>query len=129
MQLVRIFARSCGVVAALLITPAHADAQWYLAGYLGGNHTRPADIHISQPSANVDLTYRQVSFEARPLESPQYYGWRFGRLFGEDRRFGVEFEFTHLKMYAETSRDVGVTGRIGATTIAGTEPMDLRVQR
>ena len=52
-------------IMLLISTPSAARAQWYFQAYLGGNHTQRADIHIVQPSTGVDVTYGQVSFEAR----------------------------------------------------------------
>src|SRR5689334_12467938 len=75
-----------------------AEAQWYFAGYLGANATRPATVSVDVPASNLSLQFHEVKFEARPFESPQYYGWRLGELFGKTRRFGVEFEFIHLKV-------------------------------
>ena len=38
------------MMAALLMTPRAAAAQWYVAGYLGANHTLPASVSIDTPS-------------------------------------------------------------------------------
>jgi len=73
-----------------------ASAQWYGAVYLGANSTRAADITVK--GDGYDLTLPKVSFEARPFESPQYYGWRLGRFLSADRRIGAELEFIHLKV-------------------------------
>lgn len=116
------------VFLAAVLAPAIAHAQWYFNGYFGGNYTQAADIRIHQPDAGVDLTYRQVSFEAKPLDAPVYYGYRFGHM-GRKRRIGLEFEFLHLKAYAITDKPVTVTGRIGAATVSGSERMDERVTR
>lgn len=82
----------------LLSVASPASAQWYGAVYLGANTTRPADITVK--GDGYDLTFRDVDFEARPFESPQYYGWRLGRFFSETRRLGAELEFIHLKAIA-----------------------------
>jgi hypothetical protein len=70
-----------------------------------------------------------VSFEARPFKSPQYYGVRGGRLFGKQRRYGVEVEWLHPKAYADTSQAVRITGRHNGVNIDTTAPMDSIVQR
>jgi len=44
-----------------------------------------------------------VTFEARPFEAPQYYGYLFGSRQGNDR-LAFEFEFIHEKVYAETGQ-------------------------
>jgi hypothetical protein len=113
----------------LISTPSAARAQWYFQAYLGGNHTQRADIHIVQPSTGVDVTYGQVSFEARSLKAPQYYGYRLGRTLGKDRRVGIELEFTHLKVIAETGTPLTVTGQVGGAAVSTSERMDERVGR
>src|SRR3954467_114789 len=121
--------RAVGVLAVLLAWPQVAQAQWYAAGYLGANHTLPAQVTIEQPSRSTSLQFNDVTFEARPFESPQYYGARVGRLVGERRRFGVEFEWFHPKVYAITSEEVHVAGRHLGTSLDTTLRMDSIVQR
>jgi len=84
-----------GLVAG---NPAPAAAQWYAGVYMGANTTVPADVTVK--GDGYDLTYPDVSFEAKSFTSPQYYGWRLGRFFDEARRFGMEVEFIHLKVIA-----------------------------
>jgi hypothetical protein len=121
--------RAVAMLALCLAWPHAADAQWYVAGYLGANHTLPATVTIDQPSRATSLQFNDVTFEARPFESPQYYGVRVGRLFGVRRHFGVEFEWFHPKVYAQTARDVLVAGQFHAVTVNGTLPMNTIVQR
>jgi len=121
--------RIFSVAALCLVCPRMADAQWYVAGYLGANHTLSAPVTIDQLAAGTSLEFADVSFVARPFESPQYYGVRGGRLFGAKRRFGVEFEWFHPKVYAETDKAVHITGRYLGTAVDTTAPMDTIVQR
>lgn len=110
-------------------TPAPAAAQWYVAGFLGGNHTKPADVSVA--TDRLDATFHDVHFEAKPLQSPQYYGAHIGRFFGKNRRFGLEGEFIHLKMFSLTQDAYDVTGRLDDLNLASTSPvrMDSLVQR
>lgn len=85
-----------GLVAGL---PAPAAAQLYAGVYMGANTTVPADVTVK--GDGYDITFPDVSFEAKSLTSPQYYGWRLGRFFDEGRRFGMEVEFIHLKVIAK----------------------------
>jgi hypothetical protein len=78
--------------------PATASAQWYVGVYMGANTTAPADVTVK--GNGYDLTFPDVSFEAKSFTSPQYYGWRVGRFFDDARRVGVEVEFIHLKVIA-----------------------------
>lgn len=87
------------VVGLLSGTPAPASAQWYAGVYMGANTTSPADVTVK--GDGYDITYPDVSFEAKSFTSPQYYGWRVGRFFDEGRRFGMEVEFIHLKVIAK----------------------------
>jgi len=90
---------SCLAVLGLCLgVPATASAQWYAGVYMGANTTVPADVTVK--GEGYDLTFPDVSFEAKSFTSPQYYGWRLGRFFDEARRFGMEVEFIHLKVIA-----------------------------
>jgi len=112
----------------MLVSVLPADAQWYVAGYLGANHTMPATVTVDQPSLGTSLDFADVTFVARPFTSPQYYGLRGGRLFGEQRRWGIEFEWLHPKVYAEVEQAVHVTGRTAGVAIDTTTRMDTFVQ-
>ncbi len=106
-----------------------ADAQWYFAGYLGANTTRPATVSVDLPGSNLSLQFHEVQFEARPFESPQYYGWRLGELLGKNRRFGVEFEFIHLKVIAKTGAAYSTSGSSGSIAFAAGQQMRTVVER
>ncbi len=86
----------CVCLLLLFSFASPASAQWYGVVYLGANKTQPADITVK--GDGYDLTFPKVDFEARPFESPQYYGWRLGRFLNDTRRLGVELEFIHLKV-------------------------------
>jgi hypothetical protein len=90
----------------------------------------PADVTVNVPGAGLDVTYQRVHFSARPLDSPQYYVWRVGRLFGAHERFGVEFEFTHLKVIGDTSRSYVASGQVNGVAIpsGSSLPMNAEVQ-
>ena len=119
------------IVAAF--APAHADAQWFVAAYLGANTTASATVSVEVPAEGLGLEYHDVGFDARPFESPQYYGIRTGRLFGTGHRYGIEIELIHLKVYARTAAIYPVTGEFGRALV--TSPgradgaMDAVVQR
>ncbi len=82
----------------VLLVASPASAQWYGVVYLGANKTQPADITVK--GDGYEETLKKVEFEARPFETPPYYGWRLGRFIDEGRRLGVELEFIHLKVIA-----------------------------
>jgi opacity protein-like surface antigen len=110
-----------------LVSALPARAQWYAAAYLGGNHTRSADVTISDPAESLSLTFHDVHFAAKPLASPQYYGVRVGWLAGRARRLGIEVEFVHAKVISDTSRVYAVTADPGTPVPAGA--MNTTVQR
>jgi hypothetical protein len=116
-----------GTAFALLL-PATARAQWYVGTFTGGNVTQASTVTIDQPAFNRLLDFQDVAFDARPLESPQYYGARLGRLVGTGR-FGVEVEFLHVKAIARTDHIVRVVGRDLGVPIDGNLRMDQWVQR
>jgi hypothetical protein len=96
-------------VCALLV-PHHAEAQWYAGVYLGANHTHSSSITIEQSLPGRSFTFEEVEFDGRPFESPQYYGWRVGRLLGAARTLGLELEFIHLKVIGRTDRAYPLSG-------------------
>ncbi len=108
---------------------APASGQWFGAAYLGSNYTHPADVIVTQPARGTALTFERVEFDARPFESPQYYGLRIGRLFGETRRYGLEIELIHLKVIGRTDREYGVSGMLDGAPLTDRRPMEQLVQR
>lgn len=124
-----LFARFLIAASALLVLPAQARAQFYVGAYLGGNYTHPSDVKIDQPQAGRTLEFHDVHFDAKPLASPQYYGWRFGRMFGAARKFGVELEFIHLKVISCTADSYLITGQADGAAVNAVLPMDTYAQR
>jgi len=127
----RMIARSSLVslaFATALLVPARAGAQAYFVAYLGTNHTERADITLDIPAADVAVTFRDVHFDAHPFQSPQYYGGRLGWLF-RDRRLGIEAEFIHLKVFADTTREYEAQGRLAGLAPGGRLHMNTLVQR
>ena len=115
------------VSTVAVLTARQAEAQWYAGAYLGANHTRSASVTIDQPELGRSFTFEDVDFDGRPFESPQYYGWRLGRLFGQSRTFGIELEFIHLKVIGRTDRAYPVSGL--DTSDGGALVMNTVVQR
>ncbi len=99
--------------AIVVVSETEARAQWYVAGYLGATHTRPATVSIDRPADDVSLEFRDVEFEGRSWKSPQYYGVRVGRWFGERRRIAIEIEWMHAKAYGRTDRQYEIEGDAG----------------
>ena len=121
------------LAAALLLSiaaAAPAEAQWYFGVNVGGNHTQPANVSIEDPSQGLSVEFHDVQFTAKPFTSPQYYGWRFGRMLGKTHRFGIELEFIHLKVISDTSQIYVVTpGATGGSLGTSFATMNTMVQR
>jgi hypothetical protein len=120
-------ARLSLLVVSCLLVSAPARAQVYFVAYLGTNVTHRADVTVDSASPNLAVTFHEVAFVARPFEAPQYYGGRFGWLF-KARQVGLEAEFIHMKMYADTTRAYPVTGVPGLPSGESLR-MDTLVQR
>jgi lipid A oxidase len=109
----------------LLLTPARAE--WTLAAYLGGAHTARTSLRLQAPQRSTDLLVQPVDYQTKPFQSPLYYGYRAGYFFTP--HFGLEGEFTHLKVYAETGRTAQISGTLQGVAIQETAPLDSVVQR
>src|SRR5262245_12353860 len=105
---------SISFFACLLLIPASASAQWYLAGYIGGTHTQNADVSIHQPSVPLDVDFHDVQFISESLQPRRYYGLRLGRLGGSDHRLGYEIELIHMKAIGDTTRSYATTIAAGS---------------
>jgi hypothetical protein len=117
-------------IAAALVLPARAQAQWYAGAYLGASHTLPADVSIEQPARHTSLTFADVDFAGESWTSPQYYGWRVGRFFGRSRQWGLELEYTHLKVISKTDESYAVSGTLdGASIGPDVGPMNTIAER
>jgi len=114
-------------IAGFLLSLPPAHAEWTLAAYLGGAHTVPTSLRLQAPQGNSDLLLQPVSYQTKPFQSPVYYGYRAGYFF--TRHFGVEGEFTHLKVYAETERTVQISGTWQGVAMNESAPLDSVVQR
>lgn len=105
-------------IVALLLpgVPADAGADWFVAAYVGGARTEPNTISIRQSTERIRL--RPVVYEGQSWRSPIYYGGRLAYLHPRHPWLGVEFELTHLKAIADSTRIVHVDGtRMPATDV------------
>jgi lipid A oxidase len=90
----------CGIAA-------RADAQWHVAAFGGGVHTRPAQIRVDQPDRSTSLRFDDVSFDDKSFESPIYYGYRVLRVVSAAHGLFIGAELIHAKVYADGSHVVG----------------------
>lgn len=112
-----------------LAVPGVASAQWYFAGYLGGNHSFDATVSIRAPTQSLALDFRDVQFAAQANYPRRYYGWRIGKMFGKLKRLGLEFEHIHMKALGDVTRSYDVV--VYPDTVlppGGAQPMSNVVQ-
>jgi opacity protein-like surface antigen len=112
------------VVLFAVLQTAHAEN--YFAGYLGGAGTQNSFLNIQQPGG-TDLRFSNVSFAGRSWESPLYYGVRHGFFFIP--HLGFETEFTHFKVFTDTTRAVPVSGTNAGAPVNRAVPLNTFVQR
>jgi hypothetical protein len=93
-----------------LAPPPCASAEWVVSGYLGAGHTASSGVRLDQPSLATALTFDAVDFRGESFTPPLYYGYRIGYFFESRPWLGLEAEFIHLKVYAETDRVVRLHG-------------------
>lgn len=103
-------------------------AEWVIAAYLGGGHTAPATLKITQPARNTQLAFDAVRFDGRSFDPPLYYGVR-GSYFIRGLSFlGIEAEFIHLKVYSDPTQRVRVRGWHRDLPLDGEFPLGQIVQ-
>ncbi len=95
---------TCAAGAAL---SAQAQAQWQVGAYLGNTATHGSDLDYSSPG-RPDRTF-SVEWDGRGFEGPVYYGYRARRWFERDPRWAIQYDFNHIKTYADLDGAVGGT--------------------
>ena len=119
---------SVPLVLFLLALAPGARAEWTLAAYLGGIHTADTYLAIDQPSRGNQLTFEGVRYRGESFIGPIYYGVRSGYFLPFASFLGVEVEFIHLKVFADTDRQVFVRGIQGGVPISQQVPMKEIIQ-
>jgi hypothetical protein len=108
------------------VGPAFAD--WTFAAFLGGTRTQTTSLTLTQPAASTDVTLSPVHYRSESLKPPIYYGYRVGHFPGSGW-LGIEGEFIHVKVVAETARTTQVHGIIGGETARGSVPLSSVIER
>jgi hypothetical protein len=108
-------------LASLAVT-SNAYADWTLGVFVGMAHTRPASLTLIQPREDTDVTLSPVRYRSESLAPPIYYGYRVA-FFPGSRWLGVEGEFVHLKVVADTARDVEMSGTLRGSPVGGSAPL------
>jgi lipid A oxidase len=115
------------LVVVLVCLNLRCTAQWLAGGYIGGAHTLNSGLMVRQPALATDVRFHDISYRGESFQPPLYYGVRGGYIFG--RKWGVEAEFTHLKVFANVDRTATVTGTLNGAPIEAREPVSAIVQR
>jgi lipid A oxidase len=113
------------VSCVYLVSLQPARAEWAAAAYFGGARTAQTALRVQ--AQGTDLRIHPISYRANSFQSPIYYGYRAGYFF--TRHFGVEGEFTHLKVYADTARNAQFSGSLRGSPFNGMARLDSVVQR
>jgi hypothetical protein len=124
--------RACSIALALgflLATVSTARAENYFVFYLGASSAKSSDLRIRRPASGTDATFHGVVWHGQSFIIPPYYGVKFGTFLKSNPRWGVELEFTHYKVYAQTGRNVLVTGTWNGAPVNEVAPMNTRVQK
>ncbi len=118
------------LLACLLCTgaPRSASADWTLTLLLGGARTQDSRLVLTQPAEATVVALSPVHFESESFEPPLYYGYRVG-FFPRSRWIGVEGEFVHLKVIADTARTVDIDGEVRGQSVDGSGPMASVIER
>jgi hypothetical protein len=120
-------ARFPKALALIILCAAPLHGQWNLCGYLGGAKTHNSSITVDQPALGNRYVLRDVSWRGESFRGPLYYGFRGGYFTRGD--VGFEGEFTHLKVFANTEREVEVQGTVSGAQVNERRPMNSLVQR
>jgi lipid A oxidase len=103
-------------------------AEVELSIFTGVALSQDSDLDLHQ-TGGTDLTFHDVSFEGRDFETPPYWGVR-GLWFPSDAsHWGFGAEFFHMKIYAETSDTVRVTGRRNGGGVDDDERIDNTIEQ
>jgi hypothetical protein len=101
----------------MLVAPAVASADWIIAGFTGHPWTVPstATITIAERQTQVDLV--DLHYRSESFKTPPYYGYRLTWIPDAHPGLGVEAEFIHAKVFAETDRTGRVRGTLNGAAI------------
>jgi hypothetical protein len=102
-------------------------AQWTAGAYIGAAHTQNSFLTIQQPALGTNIRFGDIAYQGESFQPPLYYGLRTGYWF--HHHWGLEAEFTHLKIFAIVDRQAAVTGTLNGTPINSSVPINSIVQR
>jgi hypothetical protein len=92
-----------------------ASAQWSVSAFTGNAATASNRVRIASTSEQTDVTLDDIPYRDESSKSPVYYGARVMRQFHRAPWLGLEAEFVHVKVIADTQSDVRVLGTLDGT--------------
>src|SRR5262249_47288084 len=98
------------LLLALALCASSGRAEVDFSIFTGVALSQDSDLELRQ-HGSTDLTFQGVLFEGGDFETPPYYGLRALWFPSESSHWGFGAEFFHMKMYADTSDTVHVTGQ------------------
>src|SRR5262245_51688602 len=104
--------RVCVLSAISLLAPAHAEADWIAAVFLGHAATRPSTVTFNIPDSQTVLDVEDVDYRGDSFKSPQYYGYRVMWVPDALPWLGIEGEYIHAKVYAQTTHTFHMRGTL-----------------
>jgi opacity protein-like surface antigen len=117
-------------IAALAASaPSTARADWMLGGYLGHAATLSSTVTLSLPGRQTEIRAEGVTYRGRSFEFPLYYGYRVMWLPNDASTIGVEYEFIHAKVYAETDGVVRLRGTLRGAPVDAALPLSSVARR
>lgn len=121
--------RSVGVAVLMCVGNASpASAEWTFGAFLGAARTEATSITLRQPSASTEIVLSPVHYRSESLKPPLYYAYRVG-FFPRSGWLGIEGEFIHLKVIADTARPARFSGIFRGEPAGGRRPISSVVER
>jgi opacity protein-like surface antigen len=121
--------RTLSVTLMLLACAAQpARADWTVGVFIGAARTEETSIRLTQDTLSTDVVLLPVRYRSDSLRMPVYYAYR-AAFFPRSRWLGVEGEFIHLKVIAETARPVAVEGILLGVPISERRSLGSVVER
>lgn len=122
------FFRAVALLTALACLAKPALAETTASVYLGSSHAASSDISINQPGTNSIATFHDVNWNSDSFNNPYYYGIRISHFFEQHNAWGIGFDYTHDKVFAQTDQRVQVNGTWNGAPINVSARIDQRVQ-
>ena len=97
-------------LAAVLVLPGRAEADWTLGAFLGNAWTNASAVRLVVPELQTELEIAPVDYRSESFQSPVYYGGRASWTPRATSHLAVEAEFIHMKVLAEVDQPARVQG-------------------